>query len=86
VFNKIFLLTGFYWLELYRCKKFFKLNMETSMEKIGTGKLVNLAEIRAGSLECWDGQLDVLVLSFGVGFEGASSGSVGLVAFRFFCG
>ena len=38
-------------------------------------------------LEHWDGQSDVLVLSFGVGFEGASSSSVGLVAFRlFFCG
>jgi hypothetical protein len=35
-------------------------------------------------LERWDGRLDVLVLSFGVGFEGASSGSVGLVAFRLF--
>ena len=35
-------------------------------------------------LERWDGRSDVLVLSFGVGFEGASSGSVGLVAFRFF--
>jgi hypothetical protein len=33
-------------------------------------------------LEHWDGQSDVLVLSFGVGFEGASSSSVGLVAFR----
>jgi len=43
-----------------------------------------LAEFRAGSLERWDGQSDVLVLSFGVGFEGASSGSEGLVAFRFF--
>jgi len=32
-------------------------------------------------LERWDGQSDVLVLSFGVGFEVASSGSVGLVAF-----
>ena len=39
---------------------------------------------RAGSLELWDGQSDVLVLSFGVCFEGASSGSVGLVAFRLF--
>jgi hypothetical protein len=38
-------------------------------------------------LEHWDGQSDVLVLGFGVGFEGTSSGSVGLVAFRllFFC-
>jgi hypothetical protein len=35
-------------------------------------------------LERWDGRSDVLVLSFGVGFEGASSGSVGLVAFRVF--
>jgi hypothetical protein len=49
----------------------------------GKRKLVNPAEFRAGSLERWDDQSDVLVLSFGVGFEGASSGSVGLVAFRF---
>ena len=35
-------------------------------------------------LERWDGQSDVLVLSFGIGFEGTSSGSVGLVAFRLF--
>ena len=35
-------------------------------------------------LERWDGQLDVLVLSFGVGFEGAFSGSV--VFFFFFGG
>jgi len=33
-------------------------------------------------LECWDGQSNVLVLSFGVGFEGTSSCSVGLVTFR----
>ena len=57
----------------------------------GKRKLVNSAEFWAGSLECWDGQSDVLVLSFGIGFEGASSGSVGFVAFRplylffFFC-
>jgi hypothetical protein len=35
-------------------------------------------------LECSDGLSDVLVLSFGVGFEGASSGSVGLVVFMVF--
>ena len=35
-------------------------------------------------LERWDGHSDVLVLSFGVGFESASSGSVGLVAVRLF--
>ena len=38
-------------------------------------------------LERCDGLLDVLVLSFCVGFEGTSSSSVGLVAFRLFlCG
>jgi hypothetical protein len=38
-------------------------------------------------LERWDGRSDVLVFSFGVGFEGASSGSVCLVAFRLlWCG
>ena len=52
-------------------------------KKTGTEN-VKSAEFRAGSLEGWDGQSDVLVLSFGVGFEGASYGSVGLVAFRFF--
>jgi hypothetical protein len=35
-------------------------------------------------LEHWDGQLDVLALSFVIGFEGASSSSVGLVAFRIY--
>jgi len=32
VFNKISL-TGFYWLELYNYKRFFRLNLETGMEK-----------------------------------------------------
>jgi len=85
VFNEISL-TGFYWLELYKYKN-FRLNLETGMEKNrhGERKFVNSAEFRAGSLERWDVQSDVLVLSFGAGFEGTSSGSVGLVAFRFFC-
>jgi hypothetical protein len=84
VFNEISLLTGFYWLELYEYKRFFRLNLETGMGKNRheKRKLVNRAEFRAGSLERWDGQSDVLVLSFGVGFEGASSGYVCLVAFR----
>jgi hypothetical protein len=33
-------------------------------------------------LERWDGRSDVLVLGFGVGFEGASSGSAGLCSFQ----
>jgi hypothetical protein len=86
VFNEISLLTRFYWLEIYKYKRFFRLNLDTGMEKNRHGKRkhVNSAEFRAGSLERWDGRSDVLVLSCGVGFEGASSGSVGLVAFRFF--
>ena len=85
MFNEISLLMEFYWLELYKYKK-NRLNLETGMEKNlhGKRKLINSAEFRAGSLELWDGQSDVLVLSFGVGFEGASSGSVSLVAFRLF--
>jgi hypothetical protein len=34
VFNKISL-TGFYWLELYGYERFFRLNLETGMGKIG---------------------------------------------------
>jgi len=45
-------------------------------------KHVNSAEFRAGSLECWDGRSYVLVLGFGVGLEGASSGSAGLCSFQ----
>ena len=78
---------GFYWLELYKYKK-FRLNLQTGKKlgknRHGKQKPVNSAEFRAGSLELWDGQSDVLVLSFGVGFEGASSGFVSLVAFRLF--
>jgi hypothetical protein len=86
VFNKISLLTGFYWLELYEYKRVFRLNLETGMGKNRhvKRKHVKAAEFRAGSLEHWDGQSDVLVLRFGVSFEGASSGSVGLVAFTLF--
>ena len=65
------------------------MNLETGMgeNRHWKRKLVNSEEFRAGSLERWDGQSDVLVLSFGVGFEGASSCSVGLLDFRFFfCG
>jgi len=36
VFNEISLLTGFYWLELYEYKRFFRLNLDTDMEKIST--------------------------------------------------
>jgi hypothetical protein len=86
VFNEISLLTGFYWLELCKYKRYFRLNLETGMGKnrLGKRKHANSAEFRAGSLELLDGQSDVLVLNFCVGFEGASSGSVGLVAFRLF--
>jgi len=47
------------------------LNLETGMEKNRhvDRKLVNSAEFRAGSFERWDGQSDVLVLRFGVGFH-----------------
>ena len=48
VFNEISL-TGFYWLELYKYKK-FRLNLETGMEKNRQGerKFVNLVEFWAG--------------------------------------
>ena len=51
VFNEISLLTGFYWLERYKNKK-FRLNLETGMEKKRHGKheLVNLSNVYVFSL------------------------------------
>ena len=51
VFNEISLLTGFYWLEIYKYK--IRLNLETGMEKKKNWhrkrKLVKSAEFQAGS-------------------------------------
>jgi hypothetical protein len=63
-------------------KDFFRLNLETGMgNRHGKRKHLNSAEFWAGSLKRWDGRSYVLVLGFGVGFEGASSGSAGLCSF-----
>jgi hypothetical protein len=64
-------------------KDFLGLTWKLAWEnRHGKRKHVNSAEFRAGSLGRWDGRSDVLVLGFGVDFEGASSGSAGLCSFQ----
>jgi hypothetical protein len=76
VFNEILLLTV-YWLKLYKYKNWVRVKKWHRKTEKNTGNW-------------WSSRLDPLVLEccsgvgFGIGFEGASSGSTGLVTFWLF--
>jgi hypothetical protein len=71
------------WLKLYK----YKIRLELGN---GTENPTNTGNRRSSGLGPfvlvrWDGRTDVLVLVLALAFEGASSGSAGLVAFWLFC-